>query len=280
MKTGALLLLAFILASCGISKNTTENNKVSTTISGKLGNSTSDQSNEKRIKYGNGNVIDGDKRLEIKPTSYTDHNIKIQYPEVINLGGTERETKINALIKSEALQILKTFDRDVKDISLDIDYIPKWIGRSFLSIQYVGSGYVNDAAYPTNIYFTTNLDVTDVKKIKLKDVIKIDKNLIDLFKSGKYIQADPNLNVKTESKGEISNFTDEELISYFRDSDEVSDENELNAFSYFTKDSLGVSVGVSHALGDHAEFEINYRDLINNRLENAVWNDVMEMKKN
>lgn len=47
-------------------------------------------------------------------------------------------------------------------------------------------------------------------------------------------------------------------------------------FSYFTNDSLGISIGVIHALGDHAEFEIKYEELkevIKN--ENEIWNDLL-----
>lgn len=39
-------------------------------------------------------------------------------------------------------------------------------------------------------------------------------------------------------------------------------DNMGSEFSYMTKDSLGISIGVMHALGDHAEFEIKYKDIL------------------
>jgi len=36
----------------------------------------------------------------------------------------------------------------------------------------------------------------------------------------------------------------------------VSSENPERAYSYFTEDCIGVSFSVSHAVGDHVEFEL------------------------
>ena len=51
-------------------------------------------------------------------------------------------------------------------------------------------------------------------------------------------------------------------------------------FSYLTKDSLGISISVGHATGDHAEFEIKYQDIANNlKVENEVWKDFSSLLK-
>jgi hypothetical protein len=47
-----------------------------------------------------------------------------------------------------------------------------------------------------------------------------------------------------------------------------------NIFSYFTKDSLGISISFPHVYGDHLEFEFKYQDIVNNiKAENEVWRD-------
>ena len=64
------------------------------------------------------------------------------------------------------------------------------------------------------------------------------------------MQFDPELNVGAECKDEINKFTNEELRNYFRNSDEISVSNGSNVFTYYTEDSLGVSIDVPHVLGD------------------------------
>jgi hypothetical protein len=44
-------------------------------------------------------------------------------------------------------------------------------------------------------------------------------------------------------------------------------------FSYFTEDALGISIGVPHVIGDHAEFEIPSRDIQGNIKDSAIWED-------
>ena len=58
--------------------------------------------------------------------------------------------------------------------------------------------------------------------------------------------------------------------------DNIGTEKQSDVFSYFTSDSLGISVSVSHAIGDHAEFEIKYQDLKGNiKTENEIWKDLL-----
>ncbi|MDQ0062446.1 hypothetical protein [Paenibacillus harenae] len=271
MKISILLFLAFVLVACGNIKY----EQGPTFMSDKHNGKEPEKQYENTTKDNKVNVEDGEKKIEIKKMVYTDREINIQYPEIVNSGDTEMEKKINKLIESEALKIIDTFDGEVANLALDVVYTPMWIGENFLSVIYGGTSYVNDGAHPTNIFFTTNIDIKKGEKIRLQDTIRIDDNFIELFKTGKYVQFDSELNVGAESKDEINIFTNEELKNYFRNSDEISDLNGANVFTYYTEDSLGVSIEVPHVLGDHVEFEINFRDLKQNILPNsAVWNDI------
>ena len=69
-------------------------------------------------------------------------------------------------------------------------------------------------------------------------------------------------------------------LKYFNNADSldtIGTENQSDTFSYLTKDSLGISVSVSHAEGDHAEFEIRFSDIKDNiKSENEVWRDIFK----
>jgi hypothetical protein len=53
-------------------------------------------------------------------------------------------------------------------------------------------------------------------------------------------------------KGVLNSLDKNELMDSFK---------QRSAEFYFTKDSLGVSVEVAHAVGDHLEIEMAYKDL-------------------
>lgn len=262
----SILMLTFslLLVSCSINKNNKPYNVT------KAVPKTAEHNNQ--IPSPSSSIL----TYEITKVDYNDKDVKISYPQISNLNDKDKEKQINEMIKSEALKVLSTYGEDVDNLTLDVDYNIKWKDGNLLSIQYIGSGYVKDAMYPNNILYTTNIDINKATKIKLIDVINIDESFIQKFREGRYTVFDLELNVENESKNEVNKYSNTELIEYFNKADDISIENELNAFSYFTKDSLGISVSVPHAIGDHAEFEIKYQDLKDNiKTENEIWKELL-----
>lgn len=237
-----ILMLTFsvLLVSCSINKNNEQQNET--------------QALPKTTKHNNQIPSPSSSILtyEITKVDYNDKDVKISYPQISNLNDKDKEKQINEIIKSESLKVLSTYGGDVDNLTLDVDYIIKWKGANLLSIQYIGSGYVEDEAYPNNILYTTNIDINKGTKIKLIDVINIDESFIQKFKEGRYTAFDLQLNVENESKSEINKYSNTELVEYFNKADVINIENELSVFSYFTKDSLGLSVSVPNAIGDYA----------------------------
>lgn len=250
-----LVLLVLLLSSCDINENgLLTKNPISSE------NSITLQSNEKE--------------LEIKKVSYSNPNVNISYPEIINHNNLEHGIQLNEILKSEAMQSLEQYGGNEQGYELDVDYIPKWVGNTLISIQYIGSSYVKDGAHPKSLFFTVNHDVKNSRKLLLKDVVKINDEFIDLLRGARYVPYDSDLNVESEAREELSNYSNAELIAYLNKSDELSDINELGVFTYFADESLGISFNVPHALGDHVEFEIKYSDLKNHILtQNIVWRD-------
>lgn len=263
----SLLLIAFSLlfVSCGINTNKVPNNVT------KAIPKTTEQNNQ--MPSPSSSIL----TYDITKVSYNDKDVEISYPQISNLNDIDKVKQINEIIKSEALKVLNTYDGDVDNVTLGVDYSIKWKGGNLLSIQYIGSGYVVDGAYPNNIFYTTNIDINKATKVKLVDVFNIDESFIQKFNEGRYTVFDVELNVENESKNEVNKYSNTELINYFNKADDIKIENELSVFSYFTKDSLGISVNVPHAIGDHAEFEIRYQDLKDNiKTENEIWKDLLQ----
>ncbi|MBT2738979.1 DUF4163 domain-containing protein [Bacillus sp. ISL-7] len=197
---------------------------------------------------------------EITKTNYTENNIKINYPQLTKSSDHQNEKTINQLIKKEAIKVLNYYLPDLQDLTLEINYGIKSKSPSLLSIQYIGVGYMNGAAHPNNHYYTTNIDIETGTILKLKDMINIDENFVDNLKQ-------KAKSMKPEHQGILSSIHPSDLLNMLTNADSLDNigtENQSDTFSYFTSDALGISIPVSHAEGDHAEFEITYQAIAQN----------------
>lgn len=193
-------------------------------------------------------------------SSYTHNSIKIAYPQISGLGDENKQKQINELIKDEAIKGISLYDDEVK-ATVEMNYEIKYKSANLLSIIYTGILYVDKAAYPINMFYTTNIDITNGNRIMLKDFINIDDDFIEKVKNAEFITQSPE--IESEKEYIIKTIGDFNLTKELKNAD-GSIENTLSAYSYFAEDSLGISFGVIHALGDHVEFEIDYDDLKDN----------------
>lgn len=186
---------------------------------------------------------------EIMDTTYTKNKVKINYPNINNMKDKNKQTKLNKLLETEALKILDSVDNI--NTSMDVTYRIMKQSDFLLSIQYLGDTYSEGAAYPINIFYTTNVDMVAERKISLIDLIHVDDNFVGEVKNGEYKPFEEGLNLKDEGvlEGIISTLRKEDLL------------NQTNTFSYITQDALGISMIVPHALGDHFEMEIKFKDI-------------------
>ena len=226
----------------------------------------------------NSNQATGNEIYDIEQSTYEDKNVNISYPQIAGLNDTDKQKRINDLIEKETLKVLDYYKSVEQEFSLDVSYEIKWKGANLLSIQYTGLGYIKEAPYPKNIFYTINVDMNNVKKVRLADCINLDEDFVKKFKEAEYVAQDTELDSVIELiKESIENY---DLINEFNNADSIGEGNPLDFFSYFTEDSLGLSVGVAHVIGDHAEFEIKYQDIKGNiKAENEIWKDFFKMKK-
>lgn len=185
---------------------------------------------------------------------YTNKNkkIKINYPQIS--GNESNASKINELIKNDTLKILKNIEKDFENLETSINFKIEYSGSNILSIQYSGLGTFPNMAHPFNIFYTTNIDIANVKILNLSDVVTINEKFVEKFIKGKYTTWCDDLDIQKEGAlpDIIKSFDKKELLKEFR---------KKTAVFCFTKDSLVVSAEAIHAVGDHIEFAISYNDL-------------------
>lgn len=206
----------------------------------------------------------------VAKANFTEKAIKIDYPQIIQLGDSNQQQKINDLLKNEALAILNDYKDERSELSLDISYVTKYQSPNILSIEYLGDFNLTGAAHPSNVIYTSNIDLKKASSIKLGDFLDINSDVALKYKAGKYQPWSPDLDLdKLGVLAEIkSNLTSDDLIEQLQ--------QQPSKF-YFTQDSLGISVEVPHAAGDHLELEVSYQDLsLWIKLGNAVWQEFMK----
>lgn len=201
--------------------------------------------------------------------TYSNMKIKIEYPQLKNLGDDNKQDQINQIIKEEAYGYLSNFSKDELDAwELDIRYHVTLESRNILSIQYSGFNYFDSAAYPMNDFYTTNIDLNKGEGINFADVFTLNGNFIYQIKKGKLVSE------MEEASFILDDFSENEWLEHFQ----KIDSSESTIYFYFTEDSVGYSLEVNHAVGDHAEFELKYADIISNVNKNSVlWNTLMNM---
>lgn len=182
---------------------------------------------------------------------------KISYPQISDLSDAGKQKELNEIIKNEALKG-NNYYKDVEgEVTIDINYKIVCQEPELLSIIYSGVGNVSGAAHPSNLFYTTNLDITNKKNLRLNDIVNINDDFVNMLINGSFKAV--NSEYEAEYKAEINMVTLEDWkknLLAADPSDKMGSE-----FSYMTKDSLGISIGVIHALGDHTEFEIKYKDI-------------------
>ncbi|AIQ14915.1 PdaC/SigV domain-containing protein [Paenibacillus durus] len=232
---------------------------------------TNDPNNQQKLSISND--------INYKITEFTDSkstdklNYNIKYPQLSGLIDVDKQKKINNTLKDEALKVLKYYEEPYGSVDVNIDYKIVLKTTNILSIQYSGVGYVSNAAHPNNLFYTTNINIKAGKRLRLKDIVNIDEDLASKFLNDGFKALWP------EQGEALKHITNEEVQQNFKDADSLDNigtEKQSDVFSYFTNDSLGISISVSHAIGDHAEFEIKYQDIKDNtKTENEIWNDLL-----
>jgi hypothetical protein len=195
-----------------------------------------------------------DKEYELVSENYKVDNISINYPKITNLTNAELENKINELIKNEALKIVKYASGDGSNNTMDMNYEIKYKGDDSISIVYKGYVHILDAPYPVELFFTTNLDIINAKKINLSDMVSVNDKFVTLLKSKDAVLL--NEEQKIEVEDILSNPSILTLLNNADSLDTIGEVNQSVVYSYFTEDAIGLSFSVRHVVGDHAELEI------------------------
>lgn len=268
-----LIIIVFnivvVLSGCNNSSNNSVTNNTAdlrdkvASINNKNDDSSkaSDSATEKDISEGAKNKSNIYENMD---KIYNKNNVKISYPQIKNLNDDKKINIINKYLEDEALSILNKYTKDdpnMNNLTIDIDYEVKLKSDKYLSIVYRGYSNVKGAVYPISVFYTTNIDMEKGSSIRLSDYANINDILIKLKDPHNVKVLSKEREVAEVQKNTLINMDNAELLSILEDADFYKANGEIQmpeigAYSYMNEDSIVISLPVNHAIGDHAEFEL------------------------
>ncbi len=182
--------------------------------------------------------------------TYEKGEVSIQYPSVVNLDNGKAED-IDQLLKKNALAILDAWDINPQEDALDIDCQVMSADRNRITVCYSGSYTAKDAAYPSQIFYSNTIDVSQVSDIGFSQ-------LADPYTMAGYVLSD-DCEFHTNDKNleaELLEYKNTQSIQYYTDLFNKADfpisGTFPESFSYEHEGTIFFSIPVPHALGDYA----------------------------
>lgn len=269
------LVLSVGLISCADQKassnNIKEDNEVSSEVNNEIISNKEDkvEDSQKALdinkdKESSKNLKEKSNEYELVSKNYNKNNVKINYPEIKKFNDDKKLKSINKYLKESALKVLDDYIKEnpnLEAVNLNVNYDVKFKNEKYISIVYEGEVNVNGTAYPSSIFYTTNVDLESGNIIRLSDYSNVN-DILNKLKDPKNIKViAENDELAAAQKDFILNIGNDNLINMVKNADfhEVNTKIESpkdGAYSYFDKDGVVISLQVNHAIGDHAEFKL------------------------
>ena len=208
---------------------------------------------------------DDDEKYEIIKTIYSDNDeninryINIAYPQVTELENKYIECVINDKIRETALEPLKIYPL-LEYVDIHSEYSVTRVSNDILSMYF--AAYIEHAPPDSLTFYVRNNNSASIlistgEKIRLSDVVNINEDFFDPFYDNFHLYGE------YESDEIAKRIVDEDVKSTFAlDNLMLSDQdNFTEVCSYFTEDSLFISITVRKSAGSYALYEAKYSDI-------------------
>jgi len=214
----------------------------------------------------------GENDYEITKMNLTYNEIQAYYPQLSGNIDEKRQDAINDMIQKDIYDVIRSYSLELEptteideseafEFILTIDYQIKRKDSNYLSVFYTANYSSETAAYPSEMVFTTNIDLVNLKRLRLIDIISIDENFALFLKGWEMITYEEDNEELEEAVEEyLSNLNNIDMFNGFINADKIGKENTMGVFSYLTEDSLGISMSLPHVLGNYVRFERKYSE--------------------
>lgn len=184
--------------------------------------------------------------------TYTSGKVSIQYPVVDKMPDADKQAKVNALLKSNALSVIKANGLDDTQDSLSVKCKIVSLDHKRLTAVYTGSLTGNGAAHPVNLFYTNTVNLPQVQNMGLEDFTDA-YTMAGYVLSGDVKFSGISSDVESGVLEYRSTLDLSALTAIFDGADFPldSDTKWPESFSYEKQGTIYFSMPVPHALGDY-----------------------------
>lgn len=184
--------------------------------------------------------------------TYTSGKVSIQYPVIDKMEDAEKQNQVNALLKSNALSVIKANGIDEAKDTLAIKCKVISVDRKRLTATYTGTLTTPEGAYPVNMFYSNTVNLLQAQNLGMDD-------FSDAYTMAGYVLSDDvefsgiSADVEAEVLEYRSSLDIDTLSKLFGTADFPLDSEEQwpESFSYEKQGSIYFSMPVPHALGDY-----------------------------
>jgi hypothetical protein len=205
-------------------------------------------------------------------TAYEDGGISINYPQITGYSDTTVRDALNQLIADSALREVPTIKGDASLDVYEMVYTVSLNTPEVISVYFDGYASYKQAAHPYQFFYSVTIDVKKLQTVTLAQLVTMSPDFLALLPDGAFRSVGIDVTdeytsiIKDWLRGEDADF----MLQQFRDADTPGHDTS----SYLTKDSLGISIVIGHAMGDHIEILLKFSDLHGFQTDNLLWKDI------
>ena len=169
---------------------------------------------------------------------------------------------LNTAIVEHVKEMLDISEYDESELYADIGYRITFCSSDIVSMVFEGLYNVKSAAHPVSFFDSLTVEVESGRLLSLHDYYEIDSEFGEWVRVEYKTQAcdyfSKKLNIPME---DVSNIVESEFddidCSQLTTRLNMADSKNSDIHSFLTEDSVGISLPVSHALGDHCEIYLD-----------------------
>lgn len=252
---GVLLSLALVCSGCtktkhqaALSNGTSENNNV-------ISYCAKEESAENRIYFHYPQLSETETYADL---------VNAQVRTFVNTEVAQYQEDLSDYLEEWA-EDSRSADPDLALFAMDVDYTVTRYDANYFSVTFDGWFYRQYAAHPINYFQSLTIDLEKGEPVVLTDLYDLNTDFVQLVRQKYQEQVRTGLAERVGSSIEdlkvedaaLSDFDDETYVTFLGH----ADQEDSGYHSFLTDTSLGLSVTLPHAIGDHFEVLIPYEEL-------------------
>ena len=210
-----------------------------------------------------------DAPFDFEETAFLQGGITIKYPQIAGNSDKTVQDALNKLIADSALREVPTIKDDE---SLDVYELSYTVSRNspeVISVYFDGYASYKQAAHPYQFFYSVTIDVEKLQIVTLPQLVSITPDFLAKLPEGTYRST--GIDMTEDYMAAIRDYLLQSDKEYMLQELRQADSPGQYTSSYLTEDSLGISVVVGHAMGDHIEILFKFSDLTGFQTDNLLW---------